>query len=60
MTTQVNTIAVTFVRNKETENCVRMGAESKDEDVFGALYVKRDVFPEGCTKAIITVEFKED
>ena len=60
MTTQVNTIEVTFVRNKETENCVRMGAAFKDEPVFGALYVKRDMFPEGCTKAVVTIEFKED
>ena len=54
------TIQVTFVHNKETENCVRMGAVSKDEAVFGALYIRKDDFPEGCTEAIITVTFKED
>tara|TARA_Y100000310_G_scaffold309825_1_gene354357 strand:- start:232 stop:420 length:189 start_codon:yes stop_codon:yes gene_type:complete len=53
-------IQVTFVYNKETENCIRMGAASKDEAVFGALYIRKDDFPEGCTEAIITVEFKEN
>ena len=62
MTTKVGakTIQVTFVSNKETENCVRMGAASKDEPVFGALYIRKDDFPEGCTEALITVTFKED
>jgi hypothetical protein len=58
--TERKTLTVTFIRNKETDNCVRMGAIDKDESVFGALYVRKDAFPEGCTEAIITVEFKED
>jgi hypothetical protein len=58
--TKDKTIQVTFVNNKETENCIRMGAVSKDEPVFGALYIRKDNFPEGCTEAIITIEFKED
>jgi hypothetical protein len=55
-----NTLTVTFSRNKETDRCVRMGAQKEDEPVFGALYILKDVFPEGCTRAIVTVEFKED
>ena len=55
-----NSIEVTFTMNKETPNCVRMGATDKDADAFGAIYIRKDVFPEGCTDAIVTITFKED
>ena len=35
-----NTIEVTFVSNKETENCIRMGATDKDAPAFGAIYIR--------------------
>ena len=55
-----NSIEVTFTMNKETPNCVRMGATDKDADAFGAIYIRKDAFPEGCTDAIITIAFKEN
>ena len=55
-----NTIEVTFVSNKETENCIRMGATDKDAPAFGAIYIRKDAFPEGCTDAIVTITFKEN
>jgi hypothetical protein len=57
----VNTsIEVTFTSNKETENCIRMGATDKNADAFGAIYIRKDAFPEGCTDAIVTITFKEN
>ena len=55
-----NSIEVTFTMNKETPNCVRMGATDKDADAFGAIYIRKDAFPEGCTDAIVTITFKEN
>ena len=55
-----NTIEVTFVSNKETENCIRMGATDKNADAFGAIYIRKEAFPEGCTDAVVTITFKED
>ena len=55
-----NTITVTFARNKETDNCVRMGARDKDEPAFGALYIRKDEFPEDCQEAVVTITFKGD
>ena len=55
-----NSIEVTLTMNKETPNCVRMGATDKDADAFGAKNIRKDVFPEGCTDAIVTITFKED
>ena len=56
----VNSIEVTFTSNKETENCIRMGATDKDASAFGAIYIRKDAFPEGCTDAIVTITFKEN
>jgi hypothetical protein len=57
----VNTsIEATFTSNKETENCIRMGATDKNADAFGAIYIRKDAFPEGCTDAIVTITFKEN
>ena len=55
-----NTIEVTFVSNKETENCIRMGATDKDAPACGAIYIRKDAFPAGSTDAIVTITFKED
>ena len=55
-----NTIEVTFVSNKETENCIRMGATDKNASAFGAIYIRKDAFPEGCTDAIVTITLKEN
>ena len=57
--TQGKVIEVTFNANKETDNCVRMGPQDKDEPAFGAIYIRKDEFPEGCTEAIVTIAFKE-
>ena len=57
---KANTFTVTFEYNKETDKCIRMGAKEKNEQVFGALYVRKEVFPEGCTQAIVTVTFEEN
>lgn len=56
----VNELQVVFTSNKETDNCVRMGAKDKDEPAFGAIYIRKDAFPEGCTDAVVTITFKED
>jgi len=58
--TAVNNIEVIFTSNKETENCIRMGATDKDASAFGAIYIRKDAFPEGCTEAVVTITFKED
>ena len=55
-----NSIEVTFTSNKETENCIRMGATDKEASAFGAIYIRKDAFPEGCTDAIVTITFKEN
>jgi hypothetical protein len=55
-----NTIEVMFRSNKETDNCIRMGATDKEASAFGAIYVRKEVFPEGCTDAIVTITFKEN
>ena len=57
----VHELVVKFTVNKETDNCVRMGAGGKsDEPAFGALYIRKDAFPAGCSDAIVTITFKED
>ena len=53
-------IEVTFRSNKETDNCIRMGATDKEAAAFGALYIRKEVFPEGCTDAIVTITLKEN
>jgi hypothetical protein len=55
-----NSIEVMFTSNKETENCIRMGAIDKEASAFGAIYIRKEAFPEGCTDAVVTITFKED
>ena len=51
---------VKFTYKKETDNCICLAAASKDEKVFGSLYIRKEDFPAGCTDAYITVQLKED
>jgi hypothetical protein len=57
---QDKVIEVSFMRYKESDNWVRLGAKVKDEPAFGSIYIREDAFPEGCTDAVVTITFKEN
>ena len=48
----------TFTRNKETDNCIRVGATVSDaQTMFGSLYVRKDAWPKGAVGIRFTPEF---
>ena len=54
-----HSVSAEFVINKETDNCYRMAALDKSSDVFGSLYIRKEALPQGCSGAIVTLQFKE-
>ena len=54
-----HSLSAEFVINKETDNCYRMAALDKSSDVFGSLYIRKEALPQGCSGAIVTLQFKE-
>ena len=47
---------ITLTKNKETDNCIRVGADN-GQDLFGSLYVRKDAWPKGAVGIRFTPEF---